>query len=291
MLNWKIKAALFHCLKYMPMGTRLHYMAQRYVTKTFPRDNSHIDALVNVARRYVHDFRNLTVTPLEDAAFLEIGAGRDLIVPLALRLLGVKHVTAVDIERLADIKLINIAARRVCFCLDLPIIEFKNFEELEGYGILYMAPFDLIQSVDIIRDVDAFVSNEVLEHIPAVFLEPLFKSAISKLKDVGISIHSIDYSDHYARDGGVSRFNFLKYSDLEWKKYNPSIHYVNRLRHSDYVSVMKKCGLQIISCDSFSEEIPDKLEISPEFLKYSSDDISILRSRIVAQSLTHKDLH
>jgi hypothetical protein len=45
----------------------------------------------------------------------------------------------------------------------------------------------------------------------------------------------IDYSDHYANaDLTISKYNFLRYSAAEWRKYNPSLHYQNRLRHCDY---------------------------------------------------------
>lgn len=288
MINWKLKAALFHAFNILPMGAKFHYLAQRYITKTLPREDSQIDALVEVAREYVNDYKTLGITPLEHATFLEIGAGRDLVVPLALRLLGVKHVTSVDIERLANIELVNSAAKKVCYSLGLPPVEFATWDDLANFGIMYLAPFDLVESSENISTVDAFVSNEVLEHIPVLMLAPLFKSVISKLKDGGVSIHSIDYSDHYARDGGVSRYNFLQYSDSDWEKYNPSMHYVNRLRHSEYILIMKDCGLEIISCDKHAEIIPKSSVISPRFSNYSSEDLNIMRSRIVGQSLKVK---
>ena len=72
---------------------------------------------------------------------------------------------------------------------------------------------------------------------------------------VGITTHSIDYSDHYARsDRRLSRFNFLKYDDAQWRPFNSGLQYVNRLRHSDYVRLFREAGFAILEESSVPGE-------------------------------------
>jgi hypothetical protein len=38
----------------------------------------------------------------------------------------------------------------------------------------------------------------------------------------------------------------LYYADEEWEKYNPSLHYQNRLRHRDYVELFAQQGFEVL---------------------------------------------
>jgi hypothetical protein len=78
--------------------------------------------------------------------------------------------------------------------------------------------------------------------VPAKALSRLLKGLNAVTKPGGTTTHSIDYSDHCVRsDAQVCRSNFLRFSDSQGAKYNSSLQYVNRLRHSDYLrlSVMR----------------------------------------------------
>src|SRR5581483_5054154 len=74
------------------------------------------------------------------ATFLEIGAGRDLTVPLAMRLLGVGRVITTDIQRLAKLDLIQDAARRVAGHLGRPAPKIDAWADLSAFGMDYLAP-------------------------------------------------------------------------------------------------------------------------------------------------------
>ena len=61
------------------------------------------------------------------------------------------------------------------------------------------------------------------------------------LKQNGLVSSIIDYSDHYSHtDKNISPLNYLSYSDEEWKKYNNSYLFQNRLRHQDYKKIFKE---------------------------------------------------
>ena len=115
----------------LPGGTYAHYFLQRHVTRNWPRRATTLNALENIARRVVEDYaRHVGGTP---SSVLEIGAGRDLAVPLALRKLGVAKVITSDVDRLARLDLIQHAAARIL----AGEVRLESWESLERFGIFY----------------------------------------------------------------------------------------------------------------------------------------------------------
>ena len=255
-MDWRLKALAFRALD-LPGGARAHYFLQRHVTRTWPRPANTLNSLQNSARRVVEDYaRHVDGTP---ASVLEVGAGRDLAVPLALRRLGVRRVIASDVDRLARLDLIQHAADRI---LVRPL-RFGGWDDLEHFGISYRAPHRV---TDATGDVDCSCSNEVLEHVPPDQLVTLL--AALRVVTTRLTVHSIDYSDHYARsDSNVSRLNFLRYSDDEW-------------RPSDYLRLFREAGFRIIE-ESCEQGAPIE-GIAPEFHRYDPLDLFAIRGRIVA---------
>ena len=196
-MHWKTKAACFRILGAIPFGSNLHFLAQRHVTRTWPRPAEHIEALVGVGKKTIKEYKAVSSKPLQASTFLEIGAGRDLAVPLAMRMLGAGKILTTDIERLAKLDLVNAAAKMVASELAAPVPVFKSWSELQAFGIDYKAPFDAATEEEL-PEIDAFVSNEVLEHIPPAPLKAIFANVSSHMKSGGVTLHSIDYSDHYA---------------------------------------------------------------------------------------------
>jgi len=155
-MDWRLKALAFRLLD-LPGGTYAHYFLQRHVTRNWPRRATTLNSLQNIARRVVEDYaRHVGGTP---SSVLEIGAGRDLAVPLALRRLGVAKVITSDVDRLARLDLIQHAAGRIL----AGQVSLESWELLERFGILYRAPHYV---TDADEKVDCSCSNEVLEHVP-----------------------------------------------------------------------------------------------------------------------------
>ena len=46
----------------------------------------------------------------------------------------------------------------------------------------------------------------------------------------------------------------MKYSDDEWKKYNPRMHYQNRSQHSNHVRLLEDNGFDVIKLFSSLDE-------------------------------------
>lgn len=270
-MDWRLKALAFRALE-VPGGAWAHYFLQRHVTRNWPRPLRTLDALAEVARRIVDDFaRHRGGAP---GTVLEVGAGRDLAVPLALRRLGVREVIASDVERLARIDLVQHAADRLLASQ----VRFASWNDLADFGVRYLAPH-VVTPDD--GPVDCSCSNEVLEHVPAQQLPSLLKALRAATR--GITTHSIDYSDHYARsDPSVSRLNFLRYSDAEWRPFNSGRQFVNRLRHSDYLRMFREAGFTILEESSVKAEPPSGLIVAPQFRSYDQADLFAIKGRIIA---------
>ncbi|MGY4428599.1 hypothetical protein ACVWWO_001076 [Bradyrhizobium sp. F1.13.1] len=267
-MDWRLKALAFRALD-LPGGAQAHYFLQRHVTRNWPRRDATLDALAGIARRVVADY-----SAMSDAlpgSVLEIGAGRDLAVPIALRALGVRKIIACDVERLAKLDLIRHAGSRLGG-------KFETWDDLARSGIEYRAPYYVNDDG---TKVDCSCSNEVLEHVPADQLVTLLKGLRAVTN--GLTTHSIDYSDHYARsDKSVSRLNFLRYSDEQWRPFNSGKQYVNRLRHSDYLRLFREAGFQIREESSVIGEPPPGLEVAEQFRHYEPPDLFAIKGRIVA---------
>jgi hypothetical protein len=129
--------------------------------------------------------------------------------------------------------------------------------------------------------VDCSCSNEVLEHVPPDQLVTLLAGL--RAVTTGITTHSIDYGDHYARsDGTLSRFNFLKYDDRKWRPFDSGMQYV--LRHSEYLRLFREAGFTILEESSVVGEPPADVtnNIAAQFRHYAPNDPFALKGRIVA---------
>lgn len=279
-MHWKTKSAAARILGVLPFGSDLHHFLQRHVTREWPRAHPVLDDLIVSAREILADVDS---TDLSSARFLEIGAGRDLAVALALRMLGVGSVTTLDIDRLARIDLINHSARYMGQQLSVPVPHFASFEDLAAYGVEYGAPARITDLAG--QQFDCFYSVDTLEHIPPASLAEVLMAGRSLLKGGGIAVHIIDYSDHYARGSSASRLNFLRYSDSEWAPHNSRLHYTNRLRHSQYLDLFAAAGFRLIRDHPFRLDPADISvdEFDAKFSAMSLDDLVTLRSRITAR--------
>jgi hypothetical protein len=268
----------------MPFGNQIHYQIQRNVTKEWPRRQETLDDLLVAARQLFLDIS--TKIDVSSSSFVEIGAGRDLAVAVALRLMGVKKITCVDITFLAKPSLIYHAAQYMANKLGKPCPVIKNWNDVESFGISYAAPASL-ESLNLSeKSFDCFYSVDTLEHIPFEALRGIFAESSRILKSNGISIHFIDYGDHYLRGSNISRFNFLTFTYNEWKPFNSKFQYVNRMRHSEYLNLFRCMGFSVVD-EVPVIEAPETLiidRLAPEFKEFTIDDLFTIRSKIVALS-------
>ena len=197
-------------------------------------------------------------------------------------MLGVRQVLTSDIERLAKLAMVNHAAKCLCADFGRSTMSFSSWQDVQDFGVEYIAPYRTLGKP---CSGDAWISNEVLEHVPAESLPALLADGFQILKPGGLAIHAIDYSDHFARGTDVSRYNFLQYSSARWRTFNSRIQFVNRLRHSEYLNLFRAAGFELVEVNEHSGEIPKEImaNLAPEFRRFMLSDLGVLRSRIVAR--------
>lgn len=109
------------------------------------------------------------------------------------------------------------------------------------------------------------------------------------LKSNGVMSVTVDYTDHWQHsDHSISVYNYMKYTDRQWKRYNPPMHYQNRLQHSDYKRMITDCGFDVLAEVQSKNEPDDKamlshIRLSGRFKRYKTEELLIRREHFVAR--------
>ena len=272
-MNWKLKCLAFKALHNMPAGRFLHALAQRYVTRRYFETLS--PGLMATCDFHIANLRRLP----RGARVLEFGCGRNLLTPLLLSNAGAGTIYAYDIERIATVNQVNgmISQLRTSVPGEWPAL--RSLADLWPlYRILYRAPADARDSGLPENSVDLFCSTSTLEHIPRADIRSILQECLRIANAGALFSFIIDYHDHYGTaDPKITRFNFYRYPDQEWRRYNPPNHFQNRLRHSDHELIYRDIGLHsVINSRRVLPSAEDdlaRLEICDAFRHYSRDDL------------------
>jgi hypothetical protein len=104
---------------------------------------------------------------------------------------------------------------------------------------------------------------------------------------------SIDYQDHYSySDRRISAYNFLKYSESGWRWYNPGFYYQNRLRHTDYLRLIREEGFEVIEENSTQPSENDLARLrgtsiwQPFRENYDISELGIRGAHIIARPVS-----
>ena len=69
------------------------------------------------------------------------------------------------------------------------------------------------------NSIDYQISYNVFEHIPPDVIVSILKEGNRLVRDNGLFVHRIDFTDHFAHsDKSITFVNFLQYNDHEWEK-------------------------------------------------------------------------
>jgi SAM-dependent methyltransferase len=300
-MNWKIKANIVKATSVLPEF--VHYQMQRQfggLKKPYTPSKG-----ISVGLVIVGKIIQIGKSPM-NKIFFEVGSGWTPLVPLVLWLAGAKQIITVDLNRYMREELIKESLQHINrnkllihnnitwlvkerfsslmeFCMSKKFI-LKDFLEL--CHITYLAPSDAAHTNLPEKSIDYHISNDVFEHIPPVILTNILKEGNRIVRDGGLFIHNIDYSDHFAYDDkNISAINFLQYSDKEWKKIAGNKRaYVNRLRHDDFIALFKSAGHEIVEIETRKDDAVQKelemgrLQINEKFKIKDQEILSITRS-------------
>ena len=254
-MHWRIKWLALSLFS-LPGLIRIYPgLKQRLVRSVF-RSPRQIRQEIAHSLAHVRAFRRHAPVPLARARYFEFGAGRDLVNNLCLWCLGLEQQTVVDLYPLLRAELVEHVRRRLLEMAPEPFLRLPRTplrpthprEDLRRhYGIHYRAPCDAAHTGLPPASVDLIATVNTLEHIPPAELDPILAECRRLLRPGGVMSMIIDYSDHYSHfDRAITPYNFLRYSEAAWRRYNPPLHYQNRLRHADYAGLFTAAGFRIL---------------------------------------------
>lgn len=266
-MYWKIKSRIQNTVSLLPssISYATYYWIQRHfggLRKMNPV--TRLNAGIKIWKRILE----LGYNPTEKI-FLEVGTGRVPLAPIAYWLLGAKSTITIDLNPYMKTELIK---ESLMYMVDnkteiealFGSLLYKNRLEalldfykkntfstdalLEFCKIRYIAPGDAASTELAEKSIDFHTSYNVFEHIPPLILKAIIEEGNRIIKDDGLLMHRIDYSDHFANsDKAISAINFLQYSDAEWDKFAGNKYmYMNRLRHDDFLNLFQSVDQNIV---------------------------------------------
>jgi SAM-dependent methyltransferase len=303
-MNWKLKGLIQKGLCVVPGGRNLNDRLQRGVGEL-----RHFER--NVAAK-VEDWR-LSLRYLQDVDFdvrgktlVEIGTGWHPALPICFSLAGAKRIITFDIVRHLDedltfrmIESLEGHLESIAhICRNGGERVRRSYQELHEVSdiqtllnraqVEYCAPTDARATRLPSDSVDLVYSNSVLEHVPKDVILGLMRESFRILRPGGLALHNVACNDHYAlMDPAISSVNFLQFNESQWHMWNNALQYQNRLRASEFLELATMGGLEVIykqvAVRPGTYEALAKLEVAPQFKRFSSDDLAVTSVDFIAK--------
>lgn len=266
--DWRVKASIQSVFSHLPRGDWLNYQLQRWVTRTLPVSDVELAAQVAKAQRNIEAYERHGPKEISAARLYEFGAGWDLLIPMVHYAMGVNEQLLIDLKPLARLDLVSDIAGRLRS--GMGTLGLKRPPQLglastvsslvSPIGVTYSAPRDARATMLPAGRFDFITSTDVMEHVPQEDVLPLLRECRRILAPGGVMRIRIDYQDHYWYfDSRVSPYNFLSYDDRAWRRFNPPLHFQNRIRHPEFLALIAQSGFAILE-DEHPEPTDDDLQ-------------------------------
>lgn len=304
MAKWILKAIVQKGISFLPYSHNINFLFQKYVTHGVQLSDEYFeDRLIHCADHY-RNFRKYNST--KDFSHLEIGTGWYPVVPTGMFLCGAGSVTTVDLIRLSNPAFTLTTLRKFLEYhrsgrlekflpgilperLKIVLEEAQNpskdfFDLLERHHIVYMV-MDARKLYLPDNSMDLITSNNTFEHIYADVLCGILEKLKLLCKKGGVMSHSIDLSDHFAHlDKKITIYNFLKFSDSQWKWINNSIQPMNRFRIYEYEALYKQMGIPIAERIDREPLMNDynSVKVNEKFLLHVAKENAVSHSALVS---------
>lgn len=288
-----MKCALKTIIGAVPCSDKLDYLAQKYLSRSMPPRPKALKKKYGQALRHHEIYQKYGAVDCGKAVIYEIGCGWHLAMAFGFSTLGYHKIIALDVAEHLKPEVINTTIRYISENKLSDIapcqVDQKNLRDVlrDQYRIELLVPCDSSKTGMEDKTVDFIYSHNVFEHIPPALIPKIMDECHRVLRDDGVISLAIDYSDHYISfDKTITPYHFLRYSDNEWKKYNPPLHYVNRLRHSDFVRMFRQAGFEIVE-ETVNRpkdwtDLIEKFPIDSSFREnYTVEELSITSARFV----------
>ncbi len=302
---WIMKAVVQKAISVMPAGHRVNGVLQRHVTRRQRLTAKSLDTKLGRTRDHLEGYAEFAGgTP---RAVLELGTGWFPVVPVAMSLSGVERVHSVDITSHVTPENLAAAAGRVLEAAEENPERFGPWPDEERMGSLREIldasdgppPVDDVAEVlgiDFIvgdaatvdlpdESIDLIVSNNTLEHIP----EPVIRRLLVRFRGLvapdGVMSHFIDLSDHFAHlDRSITIYNFLRFSERQWRWIDNDIQPQNRMRCRDHQRMQEELGFQIVRTDPWSGDLDAlrRTELHPDYRAMPEREVAISHCHLYA---------
>lgn len=294
MKKWKQKAIVQKTISYLPFSHKINYIFQKYVTKGINLSDEYFSDRLGHAKEHIKSFQQYGGKAIP-ATCLEIGTGWYPIVPISFFLVGADKIYSVDISFLTSKERMQTTLQK--------FVAYNHTEQLKNYIDFLPERFDII--INLLAEYDKYTldqvlhklnityliedarklslpdncidlvnSNNTFEHIYPAILIPILKDFKRVVKKQGgVMSHFIDMSDHFAHfDKTINIYNFLQFSDEQWKWIDNAIQPQSRIRIYDYKQIYADLNIPITE-ESFRDGNISELKSISLAAKFSNQPL------------------
>jgi hypothetical protein len=310
MPHWFLKASLQHIIGCLPKSYWWNALFQKYATNGYYPSRETFVGKLKCCRQHLDHYLSFSPKPQRDFTALELGTGPWPVVPLGLYLCGASEIWSYDLvpvlnrDTLGRILELFCEQRRTGLLESiLPEAKAERISALEESikRIDYESPVQILKNLHIhfrlgdsrnsmlpAQSIDLIFSTVVLEHISLALLVDLFEEFKRVASTGAVMSHLIGLADQYASfDGSITPYNFMKYSDRQWRIFNNPVIPQSRLRLPDYRELYERTGWAIVKEENTLGSLEDlkSIQLAQIFQKYSTEDLLVLFSWLAVRPL------
>lgn len=301
-VDWRLKSVAHRAVSLLPNSRGVNRLLQRRVSRSVRFDGSDVSERVrSLVDRQISPYSAHAGVSFEGSHVVEMGNDWHLLVPLAVVAWGAASVVAVDpgvhlgdAEVNATVEvLVDVLESDGSLRIDHHRMELLRQFRRTRAGVRGLADLGITVHADprvlgqlTPASADVALINNVLEHVAPEAITALYRTIGEIVRPGGLLMARIDMSDHFRRvDPAIGPFNFLRYSDRAWRWLQSPMEPQNRIRRSEYLSLLAEAGWQLVEDvpESGDLEALNTVSVHPRFQHLSMDDLLTTVEWVIAR--------